>query len=318
MKIIGKLFRIYDEDIRVVVSVLGFKFKFKSEYLEYKRVMEANLKKLSKLLNYVSAPSELPKATGEIREKQLKELSLLKEIKKVCTENGISYWLDCGTFLGAVRHKGFIPWDADADVSVLREDYEKLIPLLKEHFKTTEIKVRESYTCRNKNINYQLCLCNEGAKEYGVDIFPVDKYYLNNLTDDEKQVATDNIVKCWHIVQKTCRANKDYTLDVDKARLYFKRATSEYILGNRQPAAEKPALFWGIDLLMPCSRYRIFEYDNIFPLKEICFEGEIFSCPNNPDNNYLKGYFGNNFMKYPSKFKLEADQVEEYIDNLTI
>ena len=65
MKILDKLFRIYDDGIRVVVSILGLKFKFKSEYLEYKRVMEANLKKLSKLLNYVSAPSELPKATGK-------------------------------------------------------------------------------------------------------------------------------------------------------------------------------------------------------------------------------------------------------------
>ena len=50
MKILDKLFRIYDDGIRVVVSILGLKFKFKSEYLEYKRVMEANLKKLSKLL----------------------------------------------------------------------------------------------------------------------------------------------------------------------------------------------------------------------------------------------------------------------------
>lgn len=70
--------------------------------------------------------SEIEKLTltnDEVRLLQKNILELLLEFDRICRKYDIPYSIDGGTFLGAVRHKGFIPWDTDADIVILREDY---------------------------------------------------------------------------------------------------------------------------------------------------------------------------------------------------
>lgn len=61
----------------------------------------------------------------DLRKLQLIELEMLVEIDRICRKNGIHYSLSGGTLLGAVRHKGFIPWDDDLDVMFLHDEYER-------------------------------------------------------------------------------------------------------------------------------------------------------------------------------------------------
>ena len=63
-------------------------------------------------------------ATYDIRPLQLRILKNLLAIDKVCKEHNLRYYIMAGTMLGAVRHKGFIPWDDDLDIGLLRPDYE--------------------------------------------------------------------------------------------------------------------------------------------------------------------------------------------------
>lgn len=61
-------------------------------------------------------------------------LAAMKDIDKICREHGLKYYLHAGTLLGAFNHGGFIPWDDDVDISLMREDYEKLCRIIQRDY----------------------------------------------------------------------------------------------------------------------------------------------------------------------------------------
>lgn len=63
----------------------------------------------------------------DLRALQLRLVDILVGIDRVCREHGLTYYITCGTLIGAVRHKGFIPWDDDLDVAMPRPDYDRLL-----------------------------------------------------------------------------------------------------------------------------------------------------------------------------------------------
>ena len=112
------------------------------------------------------------------------ELEIYKEVVKICDRHNLTYYMSGGTFLGAVRHKGFIPWDDDMDMYVPRDDYEKLIKILREELPEPYIV---QYFAYNKNVhryfarveNTKVKLIRRHAikpelSNAWIDIFPLD------------------------------------------------------------------------------------------------------------------------------------------------
>ena len=117
-----------------------------------------------------------------LRQIQLEELKILKEITDYIDDKKLTYFISGGTLLGAIRHKGFIPWDDDVDVIMPRTEYEKLINyLINEPLKRKNLKVfsfelnnykRPFTKIANTDINIK-CKSKEDKYLY-IDIFPID------------------------------------------------------------------------------------------------------------------------------------------------
>ncbi len=120
-------------------------------------------------------------------------LDIASQIHKILAEAGISYYMLGGTMLGAVRHKGFIPWDDDMDLGIMREDFEKAIVVLKEKL-PRRYQIRNTLNCKGIvgeifKVEDTTTFIEELKKDsletnigVNVDLFPLDKAITTNYS----------------------------------------------------------------------------------------------------------------------------------------
>ena len=121
----------------------------------------------------------------EMKMLKQEELKILDHFVEFCDKNDLRYYLSFGTLLGAVRHKGFIPWDDDIDVSMPPEDYQKFLKLYKsddkyflqtyetdKYYHVLFAKIRENHTCMIEKENTYMNI----HKGINIDIFPLIPY----------------------------------------------------------------------------------------------------------------------------------------------
>lgn len=124
---------------------------------------------------------------GKMKRAWAAQIEVLEEIRRICKKNEIAYYADWGTLLGAVRHKGFIPWDDDLDIGMLRSDYMRFLEVapedLGEFFKLKSVyndPTHDNVKCRiitGTHMNFTedyLKRFNGCPYVVGVDIFPID------------------------------------------------------------------------------------------------------------------------------------------------
>ena len=133
---------------------------------------------------------------GMVKREWAAQMETLEEIDKVCKKHGIKWFADCGTLLGAVRHGGYVPWDDDLDICMLRDDYRKFhelaVPELPETFEVLTYE-REEYwqmitrVTNEHRISYKEDHINKYHQFFyvaGIDIFVLD-YVAPNPTEEE-------------------------------------------------------------------------------------------------------------------------------------
>ena len=159
---------------------------------------------------------------------QALEIKVALEMDRICEKYGIKYFMTAGTVLGAVRHKGFIPWDDDMDFGMLRDDYEKFIEICstelgKDFFlQTWDTDKEYPFSYAKLRLNgtklheafYGNCSLHQGI---GIDIFPFDNV-------PEGKIAKWLQSKKYYILKRMLWIKKDMgkvIVDSKKTKLKF-------------------------------------------------------------------------------------------------
>ena len=310
-KFINKNQKIKNNSPRITINFLGITIRIPRLSILIDR---------KKNINYYhsfNSALEIPKATGNLRLIQEANLALLKDFDTICNEHNIKYWIDFGTLLGAMRHKGFIPWDDDLDVSMPREDYERFISKFKNGFPNhPDLKL---VFCSNRRNSCILKLKHKNIIPIGIDIFTYD-YYHSKLEENEKKDLSLKIEK--YSKPKIIRKHNSFETIVEKS----KKITHKFILNNKTISLENtPAIFMAIDFHHGWKN-KVYDWENIFPLQKIEFENIKFNAPNN-SHKVLTSIYGNymeipkdSYPRHTAYLNITNEQIkslEEYAKSIT-
>jgi len=254
----------------------------------------------------------LPPADGELRIAQKATTTLLANLDQICRKNNLSYWLMAGTLLGAIRHKGFIPWDDDIDVGMMRDDMERLLEIVKDHphFWISKVpQIRSFDRGYSTPVRFLYKHDEKGIKCF-VDIFIFD--YADEASDAtwSKYLALRKELNDQSQILKN-KLETDLSIDRNTAA---KQLLKDYLVKHREilnPKNTKNAVIWGIDNHTYIGKF-VLENSYIFPLCEQEFEKRMYFSMNRP-YEHLR-FFYRDFYSLPKDklghgFKYDERQI---------
>ncbi|MGN0973222.1 MAG: phosphorylcholine transferase LicD [Bacilli bacterium] len=255
--------------------------------------------------------------TKELKQLHKVEIEMLKDINKICKKYKISYFALDGTGIGALRHKGFIPWDDDIDLRFIREDAYKFRECVEKEMgdkyyfidrNNSKLPITFMKMCK-KNTIFQdddAYLLNEEVGIF-VDIFPMD------YVSDDKKTREKQLGKSWYLFKLgtlACIKSPVIACHGLKEKFYLFICTiMHYLLnilgltGNRlfnkgEKIVDRNKKTNTIASLNTVKKNTsIFDINDIFPVRKVPFEDTYVYVPKNAEK-LLNEYFGD-FMKLP-------------------
>lgn len=276
-------------ETRNLITILGFKIKIAKREIAKERQENVFYQYKKDKIDI----TKVPPAQGLLRDIQLANLALLKELAYVCEKNNFKYILDAGTLLGAVRHSRFIPWDDDIDILMFREDYEKIVSAFKNTTRNSDIYA-EYHRDKDTNSQYFIKIKHKKCPFLGVDIFPLDSYG-KHLSLKEQLIATNKICK----ILKHLKKEIDPNISNKETKTILTKTMKENILLSS--TNENGDFVYGVDFAHKLKNWFL-DRDIVLPLRKIQFEDSKYTTVNKP-KEFLKNIYGD-YMKYPKKMKI--------------
>lgn len=267
----------------------------------------------------------IPKATGALRELQFAQARLLGEFDALCEEQGLRYFAVFGTLLGAVRHDGFIPWDDDIDLGMMRDDVARLVELLQNDGRYRVSVVYDRFVfCRQVRFRYA-----DPANPCFLDLFILDyskkgpKAAYNAMKADRDamidRMREDENLAFWNYDNAYVNAEEPGT---ERIAAYFDEvAAAEYAADGQMTHDESEArsIVIGIDN-MDFTSYRRHErgedgmyrwystVDAVFPCSRLAFEG-VDCCVPNDYEYFLVSPYGD-YYSLPEDINTSSMHIE--------
>lgn len=251
----------------------------------------------------------------EIQPLHEKQFEILQELKRVCDEHHLTYYLAFGTLLGAVRHHGFIPWDDDIDTGMPWNDYKKLEALFKEGTFHEKFFLQTSNTDPDSGATYYKLRMNETTfivepqshrdMHHGINI---DIYPLYNVANNKllREIQAFHAVMYMLLEVGEVPQNNGTFMKLagsvilflfkGNLRQIYKHFCLKYMAKYEHRKTKYKAHFYGN--LNRCRRiYPAEVFDHTIPME---FEGEKFAVPCGY-NYFLKKFYGNYMQMPPAK-----------------
>lgn len=244
----------------------------------------------------------------DINEIKQIELEMLIEFDAFCKKNNLRYYLAGGTLLGAIRHKGFIPWDDDIDLVMPREDYNKLLDMEKNVLSDDMSLI----TWRNGSIYPFIKIINNKTLVYEymnnkptsvwIDIFPIDK------NPEDQRINRKFYKQMFYIRKSVEMSNARFGTGSSKLKTirrsilhpFFSLIGTKKLCELTNKYAQKykdtnskyiGCVVWGYG-----EKEKVRE-DSFFKAIQVEFEGHLFPAPSSYDE-YLTNLYGD-YMKLP-------------------